>query len=73
MSVSEIVAPLVTGTRTIETVTSSVTSTDPPTIGTLQAQVTETSALVVTTSSAIAPELQPTDPHTEQIQTASPP
>jgi hypothetical protein len=35
--------------------------------------VTETAALVATTSSAIAPELQLVDPHTEQIQTASPP
>jgi hypothetical protein len=37
MSVSETVAPLVMGTETIETVPSSVASTDPPTIGTLQA------------------------------------
>jgi hypothetical protein len=50
---------------------SSFASTDPPTIGTLQAQVTETAALVATTSSAPAPELQLADPHTEQIQTAS--
>jgi hypothetical protein len=33
--------------------------------------VTETAALVATTSSAIAPELQLVDPHTEQIQTVS--
>jgi hypothetical protein len=63
MSVSETVAPLVTGTRTTEIVPLSVASTDPPTVGTLQAQVTETAALVATTSSASAPELQ--------IQTAS--
>jgi hypothetical protein len=56
MSVSETVAPLV-GTGTTETVPWSVASTDPPTIGTLQAQVTETAALVATTSSALAPEL----------------
>jgi hypothetical protein len=73
MLVSETVAPLVTGTGTTETVPSSVASTDPPMTGTLQAQVTETAALVATTSSAIAPELQPADPHTEQIQTTSPP
>jgi hypothetical protein len=54
----ETVAPLVTGTGTTETVPSSVTSTDPPMLGTLQAQVTETAALVATTSSAPAPELQ---------------
>jgi hypothetical protein len=58
MSASETVAPLVTGTRTTETVPSSVASTDPPTLGTLQAQVTETATLVATTSSAPAPELQ---------------
>jgi hypothetical protein len=63
----------VIGTRTTETVPLSVTLTDPPMTGTLQAQVTETVALVATTSSAIALELQLTDPHTEQIQTASPP
>jgi hypothetical protein len=67
MSASETVAPLVMGTRTTEIVPSSVASTDPPTIGTLQAQVTETTALVATTSSAPAPELQLADPHTEQI------
>jgi hypothetical protein len=48
----------VTGTRTTETVLSSVASTDPPMLGTLQAQVTETAALVATTSSAPALELQ---------------
>jgi hypothetical protein len=71
MSVSETVAPLVTGTRTTETISLSVASTDPPTTGTLQAQVTETAALIATTSSAIAFKLQLADPHTEQIQTIS--
>jgi hypothetical protein len=66
VSVSEIVAPLVTWTETTETVPLSVASTDPPTTGTLQAQVTETSALMATTSKAIASELQPADPPTEQ-------
>jgi hypothetical protein len=65
MSVSETVASLVTGTGTKETVPSLVASTNPPTIGTLQAQVTETAALVATTSSTIAPELQLANPHTE--------
>jgi hypothetical protein len=65
MSLLETVAPLVTGTGTTETVPSSVASTDPPTIGTLQDQVTETTALVATTSSALAPELQLVDPLTE--------
>jgi hypothetical protein len=58
MSALEIVAPLVIGTETTETVPLSVASTDPPTVGTLQAQVTETTALVATTSSAPALELQ---------------
>jgi hypothetical protein len=58
MSASETVAPPVTGTGTTETVPSSVASTDPPMVGTLQAQVIETAALVATTSSAPAPELQ---------------
>jgi hypothetical protein len=41
ISASETVAPLVTGIETTETVSSSVASTDPPTLGTLQAQVTD--------------------------------
>jgi hypothetical protein len=49
----------------METVPSSIASTDTATIGTLQAQVTETAALIATTSSAPAPELQLADPHTE--------
>jgi hypothetical protein len=65
MSVSKMVASLVMGTETTETVPSLVASTDPPTIGTLQAQVTETVALVATTSSALAPELQHADPLTK--------
>jgi hypothetical protein len=63
MSALETMDPLVTGTGTIEAVPLSVALTDPPTVGTLQAQVIETTALVATTSSAPAPELQ--------IQTAS--
>jgi hypothetical protein len=47
----------VTGIGTTETVPSSLASTDPPTIGILQAQVTQTEALVATTSSALAPKL----------------
>jgi hypothetical protein len=58
MSASETVAPPVIGTGTIEAVPSSVASTDPPTVGALQAQVTETVALVATTLSAPAPALQ---------------
>jgi hypothetical protein len=57
MSASEIVAPLVIGTGTTETVPSSVASTDPPTVGALQAQVTETASIVATTSSVPAPAL----------------
>jgi hypothetical protein len=48
----------VTGTKTIETVPSSVVSIDPPTVGAFQAQVTETAAIVATTSSVPAPALQ---------------
>jgi hypothetical protein len=58
MSASETVAPLVIGTGTTETVPSLVASTDPSTVGALQAQVTETAALVATTSSVPAPALQ---------------
>jgi hypothetical protein len=58
MSALETVAPPVTGTWTTETVPSSVASIDPPTVGALQAQVTETAALVATTSSVPAPALQ---------------
>jgi hypothetical protein len=58
MSTSETVAPPVTGTGTTETVHSSVASTDPPTVGAFQAQVTETAAIVATTSSVLAPTLQ---------------
>jgi hypothetical protein len=58
MSASETVAPLVTGTGTTETVLSSVASTDPPTVGAFQAQVTETAPIVATTSSVPSPALQ---------------
>jgi hypothetical protein len=67
MSISETVAPLVMGTGTTEIVSSSVASTDPPMIDTLQAQVTKTATLVATTSSALAPELLLADPLTKQI------
>jgi hypothetical protein len=40
----------VTGTGTIETLPSSVASTDPPAIGSLQAQVTQTDPLIATTT-----------------------
>jgi hypothetical protein len=58
ISASETMAPPVIGTGTTETVPSSVASTNPPTVGALQAQVTEIATLVATTSSAPAPELQ---------------
>jgi hypothetical protein len=48
----------VTGTGTTETVPSSVASTDPPAVGTLQAQVTETAPIIATSSSVPAPALQ---------------
>jgi hypothetical protein len=48
----------VTGTRTIETVPSSVASIDSPVVGTLQAQVTKTAPIVATSSSVPAHALQ---------------
>jgi hypothetical protein len=57
MLASKTVAPPVTGTGITETVPSSVASTDPPTVGTLQAQVTETTPIVATSSSVPAPAL----------------
>jgi hypothetical protein len=50
LSASEAAFPPMTGIGTIETVPSSVASTDPPAIGSLQAQVTETAPLVATSS-----------------------
>jgi hypothetical protein len=58
MLASETVAPPVIGTGTTEAVPSSVALTDPPIVGAVQAQVTETAALVATTSSFPAPALQ---------------
>jgi hypothetical protein len=58
VSASKTVAPLVIGTGTTEIVPSSVALTDPPTTGTLQAQVTETATLVATTSTVLPPEPQ---------------
>jgi hypothetical protein len=52
------VALPVLGTGTTEIVSSSVASTDPPTLGVFQAQVTETAPIVVTTSSVPVPVLQ---------------
>jgi hypothetical protein len=58
LSASATVAPPVTGTGTTETVPSSIASTDPPVVGSLQAQVTETASLVATSLSVPAPTLQ---------------
>jgi hypothetical protein len=58
MSASKTVALLVSGAGTTETVSSSVASTDPPTLGIFQAQVTETAPIVATTSSVPAPTIQ---------------
>jgi hypothetical protein len=55
MSALETVAPPVIGTGTTETVPSSVASTDPLTVGAVQAQVTETAPIVTTTSLVPAP------------------
>jgi hypothetical protein len=58
MSASETVALPVLGTGTIETVPSSVASTDPPTLGVFQAQVIEIAPIIATTCSVPAPALQ---------------
>jgi hypothetical protein len=58
MSASETLAPPVTGTWTTEIVPLLVASTDPPIVGAFQAQVTETAAIVASTSSVPAPALQ---------------
>jgi hypothetical protein len=58
LSASEADVPPVTGMDTTETVPSSVASTDPPAVGSLQAQVTETAPLVATSSSVPAPIVQ---------------
>jgi hypothetical protein len=54
MSASETVILPVSGAGTTETMSSSVASTDPPTLGVLQAQVLETAPIVATISSVPA-------------------
>jgi hypothetical protein len=58
MSAFETVVLPVSGAETTETVSSSVVSIDPPTLGVFQAQVTKTAPIVATTSSVPAPALQ---------------
>jgi hypothetical protein len=58
MSASETAALPVLGAATIETMPSSVASTDPPTLGVFQAQATVTAPIVATTPSVAAPALQ---------------
>jgi hypothetical protein len=58
MSTSETALPLVSGAGTIETVPSSVASTDPPTLSVFQAQAIVTAPIVATTPSVPAPALQ---------------
>jgi hypothetical protein len=60
LSASEAVFPPVTGTGITETIPSSVASTDPPAIGSLQAQVTQTDPLVATTSVPVPAAQTPT-------------
>jgi hypothetical protein len=48
----------VTGMGTTETIPSSVASTNPPAVGSLQAQVVETAPLVATSLSVPAPVVQ---------------
>jgi uncharacterized protein YpuA (DUF1002 family) len=57
MSASETAVLLVSGAATTETVPSLVASTDPPTLGVFQAQVTVTAPIVATTPSVLAPAL----------------
>jgi hypothetical protein len=58
MSASETIALPVSGVGTTETLPSSVASTDPPTLGVFQAQVTVTAPIVATTPSVATPALQ---------------
>jgi hypothetical protein len=58
ISASETAAFLVTGATTIDTLPSSVASTDPPTLGVFQAQATVTAPIVATTPSVPAPVSQ---------------
>jgi hypothetical protein len=57
MSASETALPLVSGAGTTETVSSSIASIDPPTLGVFQAQATVTASIVATTPSVAAPTL----------------
>jgi hypothetical protein len=57
ISASETVAFPVTGAATTDTLPSSVASTDPPTLGVLQAQATVTDPIVASTPSVVAPAL----------------
>jgi hypothetical protein len=57
MSASEIAALLVSGAATTETLSSSVASTDPPTLGVFQAQAIMTALIVASTPSITAPGL----------------
>jgi hypothetical protein len=56
MSASE-TAAFLTGAATIDTLPSSVASTDPPTLGVFQAQATVTDPIVASTPSVAAPSL----------------
>jgi hypothetical protein len=58
MSTSEIAAFPVTGAATTGTLPSSVTSTDPPTLGIFQAQAIVTNPIVASTPSVTAPHIQ---------------
>jgi hypothetical protein len=58
MSTSETVAFPVTGAPTTDTLPSLVASTDPPTLGVLQAQAIVTDPIVASTPSVTAPSLQ---------------
>jgi hypothetical protein len=58
MSASETAFPPVSGAKTTETVSSSVASTDPPTLAIFQAQATVNAPIVATTPSVPAPALQ---------------
>jgi hypothetical protein len=58
MLASETAVLPMSGAATTETLPSSVASTDPPTLGVFQAQVTVTAPIVATTPSVATPALQ---------------
>jgi hypothetical protein len=67
------VALPVSGTGTTKTVSSSFASTDPPTLGIFQAQMTESAAIVATTSLVPAPTPKTQTASLPRLSTEGPP